>query len=255
MAGDQTVIGAGVRTAIGAMNGALATVPAAQRGATCIKALPERTGVPGNRIDEVIRGHVVQAGQAITVQGKTTKVETAEGPSRFDEAKLRALKPAFGPEGTIPARNASSIHGGAAALLVGPASLCCERGLTPQVRIIATTTRSQEPQWFTTAPIGALNKQMQELKLNWSVADVDRLEINEAFGTVTMVAEHELKLPAGKVNNDGGAVTLGHPSGCSGTRLLVPLLNGLRQTGGRHGLASLGIGSGEAVAMAVETLQ
>lgn len=253
MAGDQTVIGAGVRTAIGAMNGALATVPAAQLGATCIKALPERTGVPGNRIDEVIRGHVVQAGPGSTVQGQTTKVQTDQDPGRVDEAELSALKPAFGPEGTIPARKGLSIPDGAAALLVGPASLCRERGLTPQVRIIATTTRSQEPPWFTTAPIGALNKQMQGL--NWSVADVDRLEINDAFGTVTMAAEHERKLPAGRVNNDGGAVTLGHPSGCSGTRLLVALPNGLRQTGGRRGRASLGMGGGDAVAMAVETLQ
>jgi acetyl-CoA C-acetyltransferase len=189
---------------------------------------------------------------AITVKGKTTTVSEDEGPSRFDEAKLRALKPAFGPEGTITAGNASSINDGAAALLVASPARAKELGLQPVARIVASATFSREPEWFTIAPIGALEKLLE--KTGWTVDTTDLFEINEAFAAVTMAAERSLKIPAEKVNILGGAVALGHPIGCSGARVLVTLLSGLAQTGGKRGIASLCIGGGEAVALAVEKI-
>lgn len=393
MKNRESWIVAGVRTPIGAMSGTLASVPAPRLGATCIKALLARTGVPVDTIDEVIMGNVVAAGvgqnparqaaiyaglptsvgattvnkvcgsglkavmladQAIRlgdadlivaggmesmsrapylltkaregyrlgngelldsvihdglwdvyghapmgaygdrcaaayhftrqdqddfavrsymrarraiesgafadeivpvdveVKGKTTTVDVDEGPNRFDEPKLRALRPAFSPEGTITAGNASSINDGAAALLVASPERCAKLGLKPSARIAGAVTFSQEPEWFTTAPVGALRALLS--KLNWTVSTTDLFEINEAFAAVTMAAEKELAIPAEKVNVFGGAVALGHPIGCSGARILTTLLNALKHTGGRRGIATLCIGGGEAVAVAVETL-
>ena len=383
----------GVRTPIGAMSGALAAVPAPQLGATCIQAVLARANVDGGRIDEVIMGNVLAAGQgqnparqaaigaglpvsvgattvnkvcgsglksvmmaaqatrlgeanlvvaggmesmsrapylltraregyrmgngelidsmvhdglwdvygnkhmgtygdrcaqkfsfsraqqddfavrshtrarkamadgvfareivpvAVTVRGKSTTVVEDEGPSKFDEAKLRGLKPAFGPEGTITAGNASSINDGAAALLVASDRQANELGLVPMAKIVGYATFSREPEWFTIAPVGALEKLLA--KLGWTVDGTDLFEINEAFAAVTMAAQRELDIPAEKVNIFGGAVALGHPIGASGARVLVTLLNGLKQTGGRRGIACLCVGGGEAVALAVETL-
>jgi acetyl-CoA C-acetyltransferase len=188
----------------------------------------------------------------VTIKGKTTRVGTDEGPSRFDEAKLRSLKPAFGSEGTITAGNASSINDGAAAVLVASRSRCDDLKLKPAARVVGACTFSQAPEWFTTAPIGAIRKLLD--RLGWTVEETDLFEINEAFAAVTMAAERELQIPAEKVNILGGAVALGHPIGCSGARVLVTLLNALKRTGGRRGIASLCIGGGEAVALAVETI-
>jgi acetyl-CoA C-acetyltransferase len=390
---QEALIVTGVRTPIGALNGALASVAAPELGAACIKELLARTGIEGGKLDEVIMGNVVAAGigqnparqaaifaglpthvgattvnkvcgsglkavmladQAVrlgeanlviaggmesmsrapyllakaregyrmghgalldslivdglwdvygekhmgtygdrcarefqftrqeqddfavrsyrrareavvegafdaeivpidvTVKGKTTRVDTDEGPSRFDEAKLRSLKPAFDPEGTITAGNASSINDGAAALVVASEARCAEMARKPAARIVAGCTFSQAPEWFTTAPIGAIRKLLD--RIGWSVADVDLFEINEAFAAVTMAAERELRIPADKVNVLGGAVALGHPIGCSGARVLVTLLTALKRTGGRRGIASLCVGGGEAVALAVEAV-
>jgi len=394
MASNEAVIVAGVRTPMGAMNGGLAAVPATQLGATCVKALVARTGVPADQIDEVIMGNCIAAGlgmnparqvaifgglppsagattlnracasgmkavlladQAIrlgdaeliiaggmenmtrapymllkaregyrmghgelldaliydgltdafsnkhmgvfadrcaekfgftkqqqddfavrshtrarkaietgvsadeivpveiTVRGKTTTFTTDEGPPRFDEAKLRSLKPAFSPEGTVTAGNASSINDGGAALLVASAAKCRQLGLKPQARIVGGVTFSREPEWFTLAPIGAVKKLFD--KVGWSVADVDLFEVNEAFATVALAVEKEVGLSADKVNIYGGAVALGHPVGCSGARILVTLLNGLKRTGGHRGIAALCVGGGEGIAMAVETVK
>jgi len=391
MANNEAVIVAGVRTAMGAMSSGLAAVPATQLGATCIKGLVARTGVPAGQVDEVIMGNCLAAGlgmnparqaaifgglppsagattinracasgmkavlmanQAIrqgdaelviaggmenmtrapylllkgregyrmghgelldaliydgltdafsnkhmgvfadrcaekfgftkqqqddfavrshtrarkaievgisgeeivpveiAVKGKTTTFATDEGPSRFDEAKLRALKPAFGPEGTVTAGNASSINDGAAALLIASAAKCQQLGLKPQARIVGGVTFSREPEWFTLAPIGAVKKLLD--KVGWGVTTVDLFEVNEAFAAVGLAVEEELGLPADRVNIYGGAVALGHPIGCSGARILVTLLNGLKRTGGRRGVATLCVGGGEGIAMAVE---
>jgi acetyl-CoA C-acetyltransferase len=393
MASNEAVIVAGVRTAMGAMSGGLAAVSAPQLGATCIKHLVAKTGVPGDAVDEVIMGNcvaaslgmnparqaaifgglppsagattinracasglkavltasqMIRAGDAdiviaggmesmsrapylltkaregyrmghgelfdaliydgltdaysnkhmgvfadrcaekygltkamqddfavrshnraraaiasgvsadeivpveITVKGKTTSFATDEGPAKFDEAKLRGLKPAFGPEGTVTAGNASSINDGAAALLVTSGTKAKQLGLKPQARIVAGVTFSREPEWFTIAPIGAVKKLFE--KIGWGVGDIDLFEVNEAFAAVGLVVEKELGLSPEKVNIYGGAVALGHPIGCSGARILVTLLNGLKRTGGRRGVAALCVGGGEGIAMAVETV-
>ncbi|MFO0953246.1 MAG: thiolase family protein [Isosphaeraceae bacterium] len=393
MASAETVIVAGVRTGMGAFMGGLAAVPAPQLGATCVKALIARTGVPGDQVDEVFMGNCIGAGlgmnparqaaifgglppsagattlnkacasgmkavmladQAIrsgeasvviaggfenmsrppylllkaregyrmgnsevmdaliydgltdaytnkhmgsfadmcaakygftkqqqddfavrshtraraateqgvsadeivpveiTVRGKTTTFATDEGPSKFDEAKLRTLKPAFGPEGTVTAGNASSINDGAAALLVASAAKAAALGVKPVAKIVGGAVFSREPEWFTTAPVGAVEKLLE--KIGWGVPDIDLFEVNEAFATVTLAAEKELGLDPEKVNIYGGAVALGHPIGCSGARVLVTLLNGLKRTGGRRGVATLCVGGGEGIAMAVELL-
>jgi acetyl-CoA C-acetyltransferase len=180
----------------------------------------------------------------------TVTVDRDEGPSRFNEEKLRSLQPAFGKTGTVTAGNASSINDGAAAVVVLSAKKAGQLGVKPQARILGYATFSREPEWFTLAPIGAIAKLMEQLKLK--VTDVDLFEINEAFAVVPMAAMAELGIPHDKVNVHGGAVALGHPIGASGARVLVTLLDALRQRHGRIGIASLCIGGGEAVALAVQ---
>jgi acetyl-CoA C-acetyltransferase len=188
----------------------------------------------------------------VEIKGKkgSTTVDDDEEPARFNEDKLRALKPAFGSSGTVTPGNASSINDGAAALVVASDARCASLRIKPVARIVGAATFSCEPEWFTLAPIGAIKRLLD--KINWSVDSVDLFEINEAFAAVTMAAEKDLELSAEKVNIYGGAVALGHPIGCSGARILVTLLNGLKRTGGKRGIASLCIGGGEAVALAVE---
>jgi acetyl-CoA C-acetyltransferase len=180
----------------------------------------------------------------------TTRVEKDEGPLRFQEDKLRQLRPAFSPEGTITAGNASSINDGAAAITVLSERALRELGVKPAARILGYTTFSQEPEWFTTAPVSANQRLLKQLGL--TAEKVDVFEINEAFAVVPMVLMKELSLPAEKVNPLGGAIALGHPIGASGTRTLVTLLNALRIRHEKLGIVSLCVGGGEAVAMAVE---
>jgi acetyl-CoA C-acetyltransferase len=185
--------------------------------------------------------------------GKSTvSVTEDEQPKRFNEEKLRQLRPAFSKDGTITAGNASSINDGAAAMVVLSADKARSLGVKPQARILGYATASREPEWFTLAPIGALTKLLDKLRLK--VADVDLFEINEAFATVTMAAIKELNIPHEKVNVNGGAVALGHPIGASGARTLVTLLTAMRQRNSRIGIDTLCIGGGEAVALAVELL-
>jgi acetyl-CoA C-acetyltransferase len=185
--------------------------------------------------------------------GKSSTVDVDEGPGRFDEAKLRGLKPSFDPAGTITAGNASSLNDGAAAHLVASAEACSEYGLRPVARIMGSATFSQAPEDFTTAPIGAIQRLLR--RLAWTVSDVGVWEINEAFAAVTMAAESTLSLDPERVNVFGGAVALGHPIGCSGARILVTLLNAMGHRNQQRGIASLCIGGGEAVAVAVERYQ
>jgi len=152
----------------------------------------------------------------------------------------------------VTAGNASSINDGAAALLVGSPAKCRELGLKPAARIVGGAIYSREPEWFTIAPVDAVKKLLK--KVEWRISDVDLFEVNEAFAVVALTAEKELNLPPDKVNIYGGAVALGHPVGCSGARIVVTLLNGLRRTGGRRGIAVLCVGGGEGIAMAVETI-
>ena len=190
---------------------------------------------------------------SITVKGKTTTVSEDEGLAKFDEAKMRGLRAAFNPDGgTVSAGNASSINDGAAALLVASPEKCQALGLKPRARIVAAAVHSQEPEWFTTAPIGAVKKLMD--KVGWGVSDVDLFEVNEAFAVVAVTCTKELGLPPEKTNIYGGAVPFGHPIGCSGARLLVTLMTGLKRTGGKRGVAALSVGGGEGIAMAIETV-
>jgi acetyl-CoA C-acetyltransferase len=180
-------------------------------------------------------------------------VDTDEQPGRSDTSKISSLKPAFRKEnGTITAASSSSISDGAAALVLLSADDAKTRGLKPLARIVAHATHSQEPEWFTTAPVGALHKVLE--KAGWKASDVDLYEVNEAFAVVAMAAMRELDIPRDKINVNGGACALGHPIGASGARLVVTLLNALKTRGLKRGVASLCIGGGEATAVAVELL-
>jgi acetyl-CoA C-acetyltransferase len=179
-------------------------------------------------------------------------VERDESPFKANPDKIPTLKPAFRKDGTVTAATSSSISDGAAAMVLMRESMAKELGCTPIARIAGHTTHSQEPQWFTTAPVGAIEKLYA--KTGWNTKTTDLYEINEAFAVVTMAAMREHGLPHDKVNVHGGATALGHPIGCSGARLIVTLLGALRKTGGKRGIASLCIGGGEAVAIAVEAL-
>ncbi len=189
-----------------------------------------------------------------TVKGRRgdTEVTTDEQPGKARLDKIPQLKPAFVKDGTVTAANASSISDGAAAVVLMRLSEAEERGLKPLAKIVAHASHSQEPQWFTTAPVGAIKKVLE--KSQWQSSDVDLFEINEAFAVVTMAAMHDLNLAHEKVNVHGGACALGHPIGASGARLLVTLVAALQKYELKRGVASLCIGGGEAVAMAVETL-
>jgi acetyl-CoA C-acetyltransferase len=173
-----------------------------------------------------------------------------ESPKKFNEDKLRKLRPAFGEKGTITAGNASSINDGAAAIVVLSPEKVKALGLKPDAKILGYATFSREPEWFTLAPIGAISKLLKMLSLK--VSDVDLFEINEAFAAVPMAAMQELGIPHEKVNVNGGAVALGHPIGASGTRTLVTLINAMKARGAKLGIDALCIGGGEAVAMAVQ---
>jgi acetyl-CoA C-acetyltransferase len=188
----------------------------------------------------------------VTVAGKKGDmvVDKDEQPPKAQIDKIPNLKPAFKKDGTVTAANSSSISDGAAAVVLMRESKAKALGLTPLARILGHATHAQAPNLFTTAPVAAIQKLLA--RTGWSVADIDFWEINEAFAVVTMAALHDLKLPADKVNVHGGACALGHPIGASGCRILVTLIGALRKYGGKRGVASLCIGGGEAVALAVE---
>ena len=188
----------------------------------------------------------------VTVAGRKgdTQIDTDESPQKAMPEKIPTLKPAFKKDGTVTAANASSISDGAAALVMMRESTAASLGVKPLARIVAHSQHSQEPAWFTTAPVGALKNLFA--KTGWKASDVDLYEINEAFTVVTMAAMKDFDLPHDRVNVHGGATALGHPIGASGARLLVTLVGALRKTGGKRGVATLCIGGGEAVAMAIE---
>ncbi len=190
----------------------------------------------------------------VTVSGRggDTVLATDEPPGQCKPDKIPSLKPAFNKDGTVTAASSSSISDGAAILILMKESDAKARGITPIARIAGHASNAHEPEWFTTAPVGAIDKLQK--KLGWSPANVDLYEINEAFAVVTMAAMKDLNLPHDKVNVNGGACALGHPIGASGARLIVTLLHALKARGGKRGIASLCIGGGEATALAVEML-
>ena len=188
----------------------------------------------------------------VTVAGKAGDVVAAkdEGPLNSKPEKISALKPAFKKDGTITAASSSSINDGAAALVLMRESTAKKLAVTPIARILAHARHSQEPSWFTTAPVGSIQKIYD--KTGWSTGDVDLFEVNEAFAAVAMAAMHDHGIAHEKINIHGGACALGHPIGASGARIVVTLLGALKKTGGKRGIASLCIGGGEATAIALE---
>lgn len=188
----------------------------------------------------------------VTVTGKKgdTVVRRDEQPAKANLEKIATLKAAFRKDGTVTAANSSSISDGAAALVMMRASTAQTLGLKPLATLVAHATHAQEPNLFTTAPVGAIKTLLK--KTGWTTDDVDLWEINEAFAVVTMAAMTELKLPHDKVNIHGGACALGHPIGASGARIMVTLIGALRKTGGKRGVAALCIGGGEATAVGIE---
>ncbi len=200
----------------------------------------------------IANGAFVEEIAPVLVQSRKGAVEFAvdEQPGNAKVDKIPTLRPAFAKDGTITAANSSSISDGAAALVLMRESDAIAANKTVLARVVGHATHSQEPEKFTVAPVGAINKLLSQL--NWTTADVDLWEINEAFAMVTMLAVKELSLDGNKVNVNGGACALGHPIGASGARILVTLIHALKARGLRRGIATLCIGGGEAVALAVE---
>jgi acetyl-CoA C-acetyltransferase len=190
----------------------------------------------------------------VTVKGRSgeTVISIDEGPGKVKLDKIPTLKPAFKKDGTITAASSSSINDGAAALVLARASTAKELGAKPIARIVGHATFAQEPEWFTTAPVGAVNKLLK--KIGWSVKDVDLWEVNEAFAVVPMAAMKELGISHDIVNVNGGACALGHPIGASGARIIVTLIHALQARGLKKGVATLCIGGGEGTALALELL-
>lgn len=182
-------------------------------------------------------------------RGETVITEDQEPPSCNLE-KIPTLRAAFKKDGTVTAASSSKISDGAAATVMMSAQKAADLGIKPLATIIAHSTYSQDPEWFTTAPIGAIEKVLD--KAGWSIDEVDLFEVNEAFATVTMAAMHELDIDHAKMNVNGGACALGHPIGASGARVVVTLINALQQRGLKKGVAALCIGGGEATALAIE---
>jgi len=181
-----------------------------------------------------------------------TKVDRDEEPFRCDIDRIPTMRPAFAKDGTVTAASSSSIADGAASLLLMTEAEAERRNIQPLARIVGHARHSHEPEWFTTAPVSAI-KSLQE-RVGWTPQDVDLYEINEAFACVTMAAIADVGIDSTKVNVNGGACALGHPIGASGARIITTLLHALRGRGGQRGIASLCIGGGEAVAMAIEAL-
>ena len=190
----------------------------------------------------------------VTISGRAgdTIIDKDEGPLKAKIEKIAQLKPAFKKDGTITAATSSSINDGAAALVLMRESTAKKHGLTPIAKIVGHTRHSQEPNWFTTAPVGAIEKLYA--KTGWNSKEVDLFEINEAFAAVAMAAMVEHQIPHNKLNIHGGACALGHPIGASGARIIVTLLGALKKTGGKRGVAALCIGGGEATALAIEMM-
>ena len=221
----------------------------------------DRDALDAYSAESVRRAQAAQASGAyrdeivpVTVKGRKgdVLVDTDEEPGKVDVSKIPTLRAAFGKDGVLTAASSSKISDGAAATVLMSADEAGKRGLTPLARIVAHASHAQAPEWFTTAPIKAIDNVLK--KAGWTVADVDLFEINEAFACVAMAPMKDLGIPHDKLNVNGGACALGHPIGASGARLVVTLLNAMRHRGARRGVASLCIGGGEATAIAVELL-
>ena len=185
-------------------------------------------------------------------KGETTLFDTDEGPGKAQFDKIPGLKPVFDKNGSVTAANASTINDGAAALVLMSWEKAQKLGLKPMARLVSTGTHAQAPEWFTTAPADAMRNAAQ--KAGWSIGDIDLFEVNEAFAVVALAAQKDLEIPASKLNVRGGAISLGHPIGASGARIVVTLVHALEQMNLKRGMAGICIGGGEATAVCVERL-
>jgi acetyl-CoA C-acetyltransferase len=190
----------------------------------------------------------------VTVKGRKGEEVVAEDETPFTVKldKIATLRPAFNKDGTVTAATSSSISDGAAALVMMTESEAKKRGAKPLARVVAYASNAHEPEWFTTAPVGAIQKVLA--KAGWKAGDVDLFEVNEAFAVVTMAAMKDIGIPAEKVNVNGGAVALGHPIGATGARIITTLIYALKKRGGKRGIAALCIGGGEGTALALEVI-
>jgi acetyl-CoA C-acetyltransferase len=230
--------------------------------ATCRKYSFSRADQDAFAAESVRRAlRAVEAGDfdaeitAVTVKGRKgeTVVSRDETPFTCDLSKISSLKPAFAKDGTVTAASSSSISDGAAALIVMRESTAKARGLKPLARVVAYASHAHEPEWFTTAPIGAIQKTLT--RLGWKPNDVDLYEVNEAFAAVTMAALRDVDIDPARMNVNGGACALGHPIGATGARILTTLAHALVRRDLNRGIASLCIGGGEAVAVAIERVR
>ncbi len=192
----------------------------------------------------------IEAVEIKSAKGDLSRVDADEGPSKVKFDKIPLLKPAFDRAGTITAANASTINDGAAALVLAGSASVTRLGFKPIAKIVASATHAQDPVWFTTAPGPAMKKALE--RAGWKASDVDLYEVNEAFAVVAMAAMKDVGIPREKINVNGGAISLGHPIGASGARIIVTLIHALRTRGLKRGLAGICIGGGEATAVAVE---
>lgn len=185
-------------------------------------------------------------------KGEVTLFETDEGPAKGNFEKIPTLKPVFDKAGTVTAANASTINDGAAALVIASGEYARGKGLKPVARIVSYGTHAQAPEWFTTAPAAAMRQAVE--RAGWKMNEIDLFEVNEAFAVVALAAEKDLGLSHDKVNVWGGGISLGHPIGASGARIIVTLISALRDRGLKRGLAGICIGGGEATAVCVEIM-
>lgn len=185
-------------------------------------------------------------------KGEVTRIDTDEGPSKVKFDKIPSLRPVFDPKGTVTAANASTINDGAAALVLMSAEKARELGVKPIARVASYATFAHQPEWFTTAPAPAMRAALK--RAGWEVNQVDLFEVNEAFAVVALAAQRDLGIPQDRLNVWGGAISLGHPIGASGARIVVTLLSALRDRGLKRGIAGICIGGGEATAICVEAL-
>ncbi len=185
-------------------------------------------------------------------KGEVQKIDTDEGPTKVQFDKIPNLKPVFDKQGSVTAANASTINDGAAAMVLASGEQVKKLGLKPLAKIISYANHAQDPEWFTTAPADAMKKALK--KAGWDMKDVDLFEVNEAFAVVALAAKKDLGIPGDRLNVWGGAISLGHPIGASGARILVTLISALKDKGMKKGLAGICIGGGEATALCVEVL-
>jgi len=205
-------------------------------------------------LDAVAANAFVAEITPVTITGRkgAVVIDRDETPYTCNIAKIPELKPAFRKDGTVTAASSSSISDGAAAVVLASAHAASSRGLKPLANVVAYASHSQEPEWFTTAPVGAIRKVLE--RTGWKASDVDLFEVNEAFAAVAMAAAHDIGIPADKLNVNGGACALGHPIGATGARIVATLLHALIARDLRRGVAALCIGGGEATAIAIERI-